>query len=238
MALTLLRDDRGNPTGILEVIRDITDRKKAENQIKASLKEKEVLLREIHHRVKNNLQVVSSLLSLQSNTLTDANMREVFTESQNRIRSMALVHENLCQGEDLANIDFKKYIEALTSDLLQSYGGSSNRITLTIVIDDISLGIDTAIPCGLIVNELVANSLKHAFPQGRKGEIRIELHSIDDTFELIVSDNGRGMPENINLKKIESLGLMLVTILAEDQLDGEIILEREGGTTFHITWSS
>ena len=238
VALTLLRDDKGNPTGILEVIRDITDRKKAEEQIKASLKEKEVLLREIHHRVKNNLQVVSSLLSLQSNTLTDDNMREVFNESQNRIRSMALVHENLYQGENLANIDFRKYIEALASGLLQSYGGDANKVTLSIIIDDISLGIDIAIPCGLIINELVANSLKHAFPHGRKGEIKIELHSVDNTFELIVSDNGRGIPENIDFKNTESLGLMLVTILAEDQLDGEITLEREGGTTFHVTWSS
>ena len=238
VALTLLRDDKGNPTGILEVIRDITDRKKAEKQIKASLKEKEVLLREIHHRVKNNLQVVSSLLSLQSNTLTDDNMREIFNESQNRIRSMALVHENLYQSKNLASIDFRKYIETLASGLLQSYGGNANKITLNIMIDDISVGIDTAIPCGLIINELVANSLKHAFPHGRKGEIKIELHSVGDTFELIVSDNGKGIPENIDFENTESLGLMLVTILAEDQLDGEITLEREGGTTFHVTWSS
>jgi PAS domain S-box-containing protein len=236
VALTLLKDDRGNPTGILEVIRDITERKKAEEKINASLKEKEILLREIHHRVKNNLQVISSLLSLQSNALTDDTMREVFNESQNRIKSMALVHENLYQSENLASIDFREYIEALTSGLFQSYGGDADKITFSILMDDISLGIDTAIPCGLIINELVANSLKHAFPHGKKGEIKIELHSVDDTLELIVSDNGRGIPGDIDFKKTESLGLKLVTVLAEDQLDGEITLDMEEGTTFHITW--
>jgi two-component sensor histidine kinase len=170
---------------------EITERKRAEEQIKASLKEKEVLLKEIHHRVKNNLQVISSLLYLQSKSVVDERALEMFLDSRNRVRSMAHVF----------------------------------------------LGVDTAIPCGLIINELVSNSLKHAFPAGRAGEIRIELWSDDDgQFTLMVSDNGVGLPKDLDFRATQSLGLQLVHTLVE-QLEGTIELDRSGETAFKITFT-
>jgi PAS domain S-box-containing protein len=228
---TRLIEKDGEVEGILSIVRDITERKKAEEKIKASLKEKEVLLREIHHRVRNNLQVISSLLSLQSTYIKDDKYTEMLKESQNRIRAMALIHEKLYQSENLAKVDFSEYITALVNGLVCSYGASD--ITLKIKVNDISLGTDAAIPCGLIINELVSNSLKHAFPGG-KGKINVILHTINENIELVVSDNGIGIPENINFRNTESLGLRLVTILAEGQLNGSIDLDRTKGTTFHI----
>ncbi len=215
---------------------DITQRKKAEEQIKASLREKEVLLREIHHRVKNNMQVISSLLSLQSRYIGDAHLAEAFKESQDRIKSMALVHEKLYQSGDLASIDFHEYIKSLMRNLFQSYE-TAGRVDLTVQVENVSLSVDAAIPCGLIINELVSNSLKHAFPEPRRGKISISLRqSGEDQIELVVADDGVGVPEDITLKNITSLGLHLVTILAEDQLEGTISLERSGGTEFCITF--
>jgi len=215
---------------------DITQRKKAEERIKASLREKEVLLREIHHRVKNNMQVISSLLSLQSRYVKDAHLVEAFKESQNRIKSMALVHEKLYHSGDLASIDFHEYIKSLMRNLFQSYE-TAGRVDLTVQVKNVSLGVDVAIPCGLIINELVSNSLKHAFPEPRRGKISISLRqSGEDEIELVVADDGVGVPEDIDLKNITSLGLHLVTILAEDQLEGTISLKRTGGTEFCITF--
>ncbi len=207
---------------------------RSHKKLQDSVREKEVLLKEIHHRVKNNMQIVSSLLNLQSAYIKDESLREIFRESQNRILSMSLVHEKLYHSKDLANIDFNEYIRVLTHDLLQSYG-ASERIALIMDTEDISLGIDTAIPCGLIINELVSNALEHAFPD-REGEIRIALHSYDSETELIVADNGVGMPEDVDFRDTDSLGLRLVTILVEDQLQGTIRLERDGGTKFRITF--
>ncbi|MBU7047850.1 MAG: PAS domain S-box protein [Theionarchaea archaeon] len=218
--------------GKVVVLRDITDRKRGE-QVKASLREKEVLLKEIHHRVKNNLQIIISLLSLQSQYVKDKKYEEMLKESQNRIRTMALIHEKLYQSENLANIDFHEYMRTLVQDMAQSYGAQKKEISLTLDLEDISLGIDAAIPCGLILNELVSNSLIHAFPEG-KGDIKIFLHSYGDYIELKVSDNGIGLPEGLDFRTTTSLGLHLVTILAEDQLDGEASLDREGGTTFQV----
>lgn len=235
VATTLLKDDKGRPTGILEVIRDISDRKKAEEQIKASLKEKEVLLREIHHRVKNNLQVISSLLSLQSEHIKDDQYADMFEDSQNRIRSMALIHETLYESENLAHIDLVEYITRLVHELIRSYR-AADRIKVSIKVEDVSLGIDAAIPCGLIISELVTNSLKHAFPEGRKGEVNIVLNQRGSVIELQVSDNGVGIQEDIDIRTSESLGLDLVTTLAEVQLNGTIALDRREGTTFRITF--
>ncbi|MBU7030095.1 MAG: PAS domain S-box protein [Theionarchaea archaeon] len=231
---TLIKDSKGNPRAFIATVRDITERKRAELQIKASLREKEVLLKEIHHRVRNNMQIMSSLLNLQSEQVEDKEIHNILKESQNRIKSMALVHENLYQSEDFANIDFTYYIEALVYNLYWSYEASPERIAV-ITDMDILLGIDVAIPCGLIINELVSNSLKHAFPGDRKGEIRIAIHEIgENEIALVISDNGVGMPEDFDFRNTESLGLHLVTILAEDQLQGSISLDRSRGTEFQV----
>jgi PAS domain S-box-containing protein len=217
---------------------EIAERKRAEEQIKASLEEKEVLLKEIHHRVKNNLQVISSLLYLQSKSIKDKAALQMFQESQNRVRSMAFIHERLYQSQDLARVDFAEYVRSLTNYLFRSYGVSTDVIQLKINMDDVPLSIDTAIPCGLIVNELVSNSLKYAFPDGKGGEIRIELGSDgDNRFALMVSDDGVGLPEDVDFRKTESLGLQLVNNLSVAQLEGAIDLDRSGGTTFRITFT-
>ena len=216
-------------------------RRQAEEQIKASLLEKEVLLKEIHHRVKNNLQIISSLLNLQSGYIGDEQVSQMFKESQNRVRSMALIHEKLYQSENLARIDFAEYVRDLTNYLFRMYGASSYGIKLEINADDVSLDIDMAIPCGLIVNELVSNSLKYAFPieprqSESKGTIRIGLNSDNNgKLTLIVSDNGIGLPEGLDYRKTGSLGLQLVNTLA-NQLEGDMELDRNGGTTFKITF--
>lgn len=215
-------------------VEDISERRKAEEQVRISLKEKEILLREVHHRVKNNLQVISSLLNLQSSYVKDNQYRELFKESQNRIKTMALIHEKLYQSENLANVHFNEYVRTLVHWLIRSYE-INQEIALKLEVEDVSLGVDTAIPCGLIINELVSNSLKHAFPE-KKGEIKIGLRSENETIELIVSDNGVGIPDTVDFRNTETLGLRLVTILAEGQLGGKIRLQRQKGTEFHITF--
>jgi PAS domain S-box-containing protein len=228
MSISPLADWRGHVVSSVVVLHDITDR--------ISLKEKEVLLREIHHRVKNNLQIISSLLNLQSHSIKDRLYADMFKESQNRIRSMALIHEKLYQSKNLARIRFDEYIETLVRELIRFQRISTQKIEVKIDVRDISLDIDTAIPCGLIINELVSNALKHAFPDNRGGEITIRVHSVDDMYELVVSDNGVGIPENIDIEDTSSLGLRLVTILAEDQLDGDFSLHKDEGTTVRITF--
>ena len=226
----------------LNFLTDITERKRAEKQIKTALKEKEVLLQEIHHRVKNNLQVVSSLLDLQLDYIEDKQALKMFQDSQNRIKSMALVHEKLYQSRDLVKIDFADYIRDLTAYLFGSYKVNPDAITLKINVEDVSLNIDMAIPCGLIINELVSNSLKHAFPPeedgpaSQEGEIRIGLYADGDKLILIVSDNGVGLPKDLDFRNTESLGLQLVDIFT-DQLEGTIELDRSGGTAFKITFA-
>jgi len=219
------------------VIDDISERKRAEETIKASLKEKEILLKEVHHRVKNNLQVISSLLSLQSQHIKNRQAREMFQESRNRVRSMALIHEKLYGSDDFARVDFSGYIQGLARGLYRSYGVDPERIGLDVQVEEVSLGIDLAVPCGLIINELMANALKYAFPPSWEGRARIGISvraDGDGEIELILKDNGVGMPQNFDLRKTDSLGLYLVVILVEDQLEGEITLDRRGGATFQI----
>jgi len=211
--------------------------KESEEKIKISLEEKVVLLKEIHHRVKNNLQVVSSILYLQSRNLKDKQVLKIFHESQNRIRSMALIHEKLYKSKSLAKIDFGEYTSGLTNYLYRSYSANIDNIKLKINVQNILLNIESAIPCGLILNELISNALKHAFPEDRKGEIMIEFLSYENNnFELMVKDNGIGLSKDIQLENKKSMGLMLVKTLV-DQLMGKIILERNGGTTFKISFS-
>ena len=213
------------------------DRKRAEAQIKASLQEKEVLLKEIHHRVKNNLQIISSLLNLQADYLKDNQAIEIFKDSQNRIESMALIHEKLYQSKDLAKINFADYIQELATSLFCSYEVNLNAITLKMNIEDVILGIDAAIPCGLIINELVVNSLKHAFPEGNPGEISIDFYSKNpNEFALIVSDSGIGLPKELDLQNTNSLGLQLVNALTH-QLEGNINFLRNRGLKIIITFA-
>ncbi|MBN2391899.1 MAG: PAS domain S-box protein [Anaerolineae bacterium] len=215
--------------------REITERAQAEAKIKASLKEKEILLQEIHHRVKNNLQVISSLLNLQSQGIQDEKTLEVFQESQNRIRSMALIHEKLYRSSDLARVDFAEYIRNLASFLIRSY--RSRAVRLDLQAADIYLSIDNAVPCGLIVNELISNALKHAFVDGREGEIRVIMQQLaDHQVRLVVRDNGVGLPKDADYMNTGSLGLQLVTMLVE-QLDGTIEIRNNVGAEFEIIFS-
>ncbi|MBC7185646.1 MAG: PAS domain S-box protein [Calditrichaeota bacterium] len=210
------------------------ERKRSSEQLKASLREKEVLLKEIHHRVKNNMQVISSMLNLQSGCVANPEVEAVLRDSQNRVRSMALIHEKLYQSRDLSRIDFSDYIRKLTDDLFRSYSVNPERITLTTHAEEVSLGIDAAIPCGLIINELVSNCLKHAFPDGRSGEVQVSLLPKNGMYELRVKDNGVGFPKDLDFRNTDSLGLQLVTTLTE-QLDGTIELNCNGeGTEFRI----
>ncbi|MBW4681612.1 MAG: PAS domain S-box protein [Microcoleus vaginatus WJT46-NPBG5] len=213
---------------------DITERQQAQEQLKVSLKEKEVLLKEIHHRVKNNLQIISSLLKLQSSYLKDIEAQTLFKDSYNRVRSMALIHEKLYRSSDLAKIDLADYIRNLLGNLFSSYGVSSQAIELKLKVDNISLDVDTAIPCGLIINELVSNSIKYAFTPGLRGKICVEFYlKRENEYILLISDNGVGLPSGFDLEQTDSLGLQLVFNLAE-QLGGSINLNTDNGTKFKI----
>jgi two-component sensor histidine kinase len=177
------------------------------------------------------------MLSLQSMQIMDDDLKAMFRESQGRVQTMAIVHEKMYQSADLSKIGFADYIRDLTNELFASYGVDSSRITSEVNVEDVKLGVDVAIPCGLIVNELISNSLKHAFPNGEKGEITINLNKDDDNkFKLIVADNGVGFPKGIDFKEMESLGLRLVNTLV-DQLKGTIELENKGGTKFKIKFT-
>jgi two-component sensor histidine kinase len=222
-------DLAGRLIGIATIVRDVTE-------LKDSLKLKEVLLREIHHRVKNNLQVIASLLRLQASTVAGDEARRGFEESQNRIRSMALVHQLLYQSKDLASIDFEEYLRDLVEWLARSYGVHAGRIDFAVTAPGIRLDIDTSVPCGLIVNELVSNSLKHAFPDGRHGLVAVSLHRDGDgPYVLMVKDDGIGIAEHLQLETVRTLGLRIVCMLTA-QLHGTVAVFRDHGTTFRITF--
>lgn len=212
---------------------DVSDRQQADEQIKASLKEKEVMLREIHHRVKNNMQIILSLLRIQSRTVADKETREVFKQSQNRIRSMALIHEALYKSGDLAHIDFADYISRMTTHLLSIYREDLGHVEVKQEAEGVFLDINKAIPCGLIISELVSNSLKHAFPERREGNVLIRMTMNKGKNELVVKDDGIGFPAGLNFRKTETLGLQLVTDLVL-QVSGSIQLKRTEGTEFIV----
>ena len=233
---SLIRDARGKPAGIIAIVRNITDRKQAEEALRASLLEKEVLLQEIHHRVKNNLQVAGSLLNLQSNRMKDPEVKAALEESRLRIQAMAMIHETLYRGPNLAAIDLSSYLQRLVQYLQGAFRGNV-RVKMEVVSEEIRLNLDQAMHCGLIVNELVTNALKHAFPSGREGTIRIEAHLIGDReVEVKVSDNGVGFPAGMDVIRLPSLGLQLVRGLAERQLRGRWEIQMQGGTVFTVRW--
>jgi PAS domain S-box-containing protein len=215
------------------IIRDVTERQINEKKLQNSLNEKELLLKEIHHRVKNNLMIISSLLNLQSRYIKDEESKNIFKESQNRTRSMALIHERLYQSTDLKRIDFGDYIQTLSNDLYNTYVMDKTLISLNVDVKDIMLDIDISIPLGLIINELVTNCLKHAFPDGESGKIDIKFQILNNEYQLQVKDDGIGFPEDIEYKNTNSLGLRLVISLTE-QIDGEIELNNTSGTSFKI----
>ncbi len=215
--------------------REIFEHQRTAEKLQTSLEEKEVLLREIHHRVKNNLQLISSLLSLQATYQGEKDPREVFAESENRIRSLTLIHESLYQSKDFSRIEFTGYLRELLVRLLQVYKFPGQSITGAVEGNEIYLDITQAIPCGLIVNELVSNSLKHAFPEGREGEIQVTMKRVDGRKVLSVKDNGVGLPPSVDLQDKGMLGLQIVTTLV-NQLGGEMNYTANGGAEFTLTF--
>jgi PAS domain S-box-containing protein len=221
---------------VIAAIRDATAHQQTETGLQAALKEKEVLLKETLHRVKNNLQVVSSLLELQAGVVTDPQVRARLAESQQRIHAMALIHESLYQAGDVAHIDAADYLCRLSTQVFQVYGAPSDRVALQFVVETVSLDVSHAIPFGLILHELLSNALKHAFPDGRTGEIHVGLwQQLPRSCVLTIRDNGVGIPAGFDVRQTESLGLELVGLLA-DQLGATIALERLGGTAFTLTF--
>jgi two-component sensor histidine kinase len=214
---------------------ELGERKRAEEQLAASLREKQFLLQEIHHRVKNNLQVISSLLNLQAGQVQDSQVLNILRDSQYRIRSMAMIHEKLYRSTDVAQINMGEYIRELAVYLFQAYNASGRGIKLQLLVEDLILGIDPAVTCGVLLNELISNALKHAFPDGRGGEIRIEFQAgPDGRLTLVVADDGVGFPPGSDLYPTKSsLGLQLVHALTT-QLEGTVELECQHGTRFTI----
>lgn len=217
---------------VLSAIVDITDRKQKEERIQAALREKDLLLGEIHHRVKNNLQLISSLLELQSAQVRDPTALAMLRDSQSRVRSMVLVHQTLYQSKDFAQVDFAGFLDSLLSTMATSYAMNSDGIRLEVDTVKLLLPISVAIPCGLIVNELITNAFKHAFPGGRGGEITVGLADAGDGHAILsVSDDGIGIPDDLVIEQAPTLGLQLVTLLA-DQLQGTVDIRRARPTRF------
>ncbi len=218
------------------VILDITERKQAEKKIKASLKEKEILLREVHHRVKNNMQVITSLLSLQASRTGNKEAVAALQESQQRVRSMAMAHERLYRSKDLAHLKLSGYVSSLVSGVAQLFSTDPNRITVQIQVADIPVNMDQAVPLGLIINELVTNALKYAFPEGGSGTLTISIEPKgEDEVALVVADDGVGIPEELDWRNTDTLGLMLATNLCQ-QIRGSILLDRSNGTRWQIVF--
>ncbi len=231
-----IEDCDGNVLGSIHIAHDITKRKEIEVKLEKALEEKNTLMKEIYHRTKNNLMVISSLLSLQSMYIKDEYTQNIFKESQNRAKSMAMIHEKLYNSGDLENLDFGEYIVNLSNNLYDTYTLDKNLVKLVLDIDKVILNVEITIPLALILNELLTNSLKHAFPDGRGGEIKVELKKYDGNYRLSVSDNGIGFPEDLDYHNTDTLGMLIVNSLT-DQIDGKISLERHHGTKFTLTFN-
>jgi PAS domain S-box-containing protein len=232
IGLNPIETDEG--TMVLSAIVDISDRKHKEERIVQALKEKDVLLGEIHHRVKNNLQIIYSLLDLQLARISDPFVVDLLRDSQNRVRSMALIHQTLYQSKDFARVDINSFLDSLVPSLITSYGVQSGRIAIHVEAVGVLLPINIAIPCGLVVNELISNALKHAFPHGQSGEITVLLRNEPDRQLLLsVSDDGIGLPSDLDIANTATLGLQLVRLLA-DQIGAEIAIQRADPTRFEL----
>jgi len=217
---------------IITNARDITERKRTDDLVRSALREKEVLLREVHHRVKNNMQVISSLLNLQASQTSDPATKTMLEESRQRVRSIALIHEKLYNSANLGSIDFGTYLKSVTDELLRTFGRPD--VSCVLDLESIPFEIDKAIPAGLIVNELLTNALRHAFPSGTKGTVRVRLHSLgDDSVELVVQDDGIGFPPGTDISAATTMGLAIVRTLVE-QMQGTLAMETKGGTTCTI----
>lgn len=219
---------------ILSVILDLSERKQSEKRIQDALAQKELLLREVHHRVKNNLQVIHSLLDLQALKCSDSEMVGMLRDSQNRVRSMSLIHQTLYQSQNFAQVDFQRFLGELLPRLTEAYGSASGKVTIDIQANDVKLPINEAIPCGLIVNELVSNALKHGFSQRNEGTIQVVIRQLDDQqVQLSISDDGQGIAEDLDLLLTGSLGLQLVNLLTS-QLHGQLDIQRANPTRFSL----
>jgi two-component system, sensor histidine kinase PdtaS len=232
IGLNPIETDEG--TMVLSAITDISDRKREESRIRAALKEKDILLGEIHHRVKNNLQIVDSLLGLQAGGIQDTGIQNILRESQNRRKSMALIHQILYQSSDFARMDFRNFLDTLVPTLASSYGADPDHILLLINAIEVRLPLSVAIPCGLMINELISNALKHAFPGNRHGEIHIDLSTApNEQILLSVEDDGVGIPDDLDLDQTATLGLQLVMLLT-DQVGGKMTVRRSNLTRFAL----
>lgn len=233
MTISPIKDNAGNIVGASSIARDITERKKAEAKIHQSLEEKVILLKEVHHRVKNNLQIISSILSLQLTYTQDPLVVKTFQELQSRIHSIAMIHELLCQSGNLEQIEFDQYLKELVGNLRNTYSGRLKNVNILVEAESLQMNIDSAIHCGLLVNELLTNAMKYAFPDQTQGQIRVKMTRQSDFFSLVVADDGQGLPPELDVKDPESLGFQLVNILAK-QLEGDLVLERHPGTVFSL----
>jgi len=232
----LILDQAGTPVRMVGTIQDITGRKLAERELQGSLREKEILLQEVHHRVKNNMAIVTSLLELQSMVITDEAVRQAFRESRQRIKSIALVHEKLYKNRDFKNISIRDYIDELVCDLSEAYGYDSGKLSIRQDIQDISLNLNILIPFGLIINEVITNSLKHAFENVETPKVEISFCSDDrDMATLTVSDNGMGLPDNGDISGRKTVGLQVVNALV-NQIGGHMEIDGDKGTRVIVTF--
>jgi PAS domain S-box-containing protein len=225
-----IMNSEGEVLGSVHIARDITDRRKMEQKLQKALDDKDVLLKEIHHRVKNNLMMISSLLNIQSRYIKDEDMKDILQESRNRAKSMALIHQKLYQTDDVNNIGFSEYLRNLATEIMHSYTSKNIRVELNLDLEPNLIDVDRAIPLGLIATELIINSFKHAFPQGT-GEIFVRFYKEDDHFLLIIQDDGVGFPPEFDFRTQGNMGMNLVNALT-DQIDGYIDMKRENGTKF------